>query len=267
MTTKFTILGCGSSGGVPRIGGDWGACDRKNPKNRRRRCSLLVERHGDNPQPTRALVDTSPDMREQLLSAGAGWLDGVLFTHEHADHIHGIDDLRVVAINGRSRIEIYGRESTLDVLKNRFAYCFRTPPGSGYPPILNATVIEAGQRIVVDGPGGEIAAMPFLQFHGDIDAFGYRFGGLAYSSDLIDLPPESVDMLRGLDMWIIDALRYTPHPTHLSVEQALSWIDRLKPKRAILTNLHVDLDYETLKSELPDNVEPAYDGLTIEFPG
>ena len=261
MSLAITILGCGSSGGVPRPGLGWGACDPTNPKNRRRRCSLLVER-GNSPR-TRVLVDTSPDLREQLLDAQVDWVDGVFYTHEHADHTHGIDDLRALFIHKRRRLDAYMEEATARVLTHRFDYCFVTPPGSGYPPILNQHRIAPGAPVEIAGEGGPIAVLPFRQDHGDIVSLGFRFGPVAYSSDLIDLPADSVPLLAGLDLWIIDALRDRPHPSHLSLEQALGWIERLKPKRAILTNMHSDLDYATLKATLPANVEPAYDGLRV----
>jgi phosphoribosyl 1,2-cyclic phosphate phosphodiesterase len=261
MSLAVTILGCGSSGGVPRPGLGWGACDPKNPKNRRRRCSLLVER-GNSPR-TRVLVDTSPDLREQLLDAQVDWVDGVFYTHEHADHTHGIDDLRALFIHKRRRLDAYMEEATARVLTHRFDYCFVTPPGSGYPPILNQHRIAPGAPIEIAGEGGTITVLPFRQDHGDVASLGFRFGPVAYSSDLIDLPAESVALLGDLDLWIIDALRDRPHPSHLSLEQALAWIARLKPKRAILTNMHADLDYAALKASLPGNVEPAYDGMRV----
>jgi phosphoribosyl 1,2-cyclic phosphate phosphodiesterase len=262
MTLRLTILGCGTSGGVPRIGNNWGACDPLEAKNRRRRCSLLVERAGPEGS-TAVLVDSSPDLRAQLLDAGVGWLDGVLFTHDHADHVHGIDDLRAVAFNGRRRVDVYLDAATGRDLKARFAYCFETQPGSDYPPILNAHDIRAGEPIRIDGAGGVIEAMPFRQQHGGSETLGFRFGGIAYSPDVNDLPEESLGLLRELDVWILDALRYTTHPSHLSVEQALGWIERVRPKRAVLTHMHIDLDYESLKRELPQGVEPAYDGMVL----
>jgi phosphoribosyl 1,2-cyclic phosphate phosphodiesterase len=261
MTLTVTILGCGSSGGVPRPALGWGVCDPSNPKNRRRRCSILVER-GDGPR-TRVLVDTSPDLREQLLDAKVEWLDGVLYTHEHADHTHGIDDLRGLFLRRRRRIDAYMDEPTSRVLLHRFAYCFVTPPGSNYPPIINEHRIAPATPVTITGEGGPITALPFLQDHGDVVSLGFRFGAIAYSSDLVDLPEASIPALAGLDVWIVDALRYTPHPSHFSVDEALAWIERIRPKRAILTNLHSDLDYAELKARLPAHVEPAYDGMTI----
>ncbi len=265
MTLTFTILGCGSSGGVPRPGLGWGACDPKNPKNRRRRTALLVERW-EGTGVTRVLVDTSPDLREQLLDADVPWLDGVLYTHAHADHTHGIDDLRALVLYKRRKVDIYVDSVTSQFLRDRFGYCFATPPGSEYPPIVNERRITAGQPLTVSGEGGAIPVLPFTQIHGDIQSLGFRFGSLAYSCDLSDLPSDSAAALAGLEIWIVDALRYTPHPSHFSVADALAWIARIKPRRAILTNLHADLDYETLRRELPPHVEPAYDGLRIVCP-
>jgi phosphoribosyl 1,2-cyclic phosphate phosphodiesterase len=263
MTLTLTILGCGSSGGVPRPALGWGRCDPGNPKNRRRRCSLLVERGNANGR-TRVLVDTSPDLREQLLDADVDWLDGVLYTHEHADHTHGIDDLRGLFLHRRRRIDVYLDQPTYQVVYFRFGYCFAKPPGSNYPPILNEHRIHAGKAVTIEGAGGPITALPFLQDHGDIASLGFRFGNAAYSSDVRDLAPESVAALAGLDLWIVDALRYTPHPSHFTVDEALAWIGRIAPRRAILTNLHTDLDYEELRARLPAHVEPAFDGLKVE---
>jgi phosphoribosyl 1,2-cyclic phosphate phosphodiesterase len=263
MTLKLTILGCGASGGVPRVGNHWGACDPGNPRNRRSRCSLLVERQGAKGE-TSVLVDTSPDLREQLIEAGAGWLDGVLYTHDHADHTHGIDDLRQVTFNGHRRVDVYYDEATGKLLRSRFAYCFEARPGSDYPPILNGHEIGAGEMVRIDGAGGAIEALPFRQLHGQGESLGFRFGRAAYSPDVSDLPEDSLKVLQGLDLWIVDALRYTPHPSHFSLEQALDWIARLKPKRAVLTHMHGDLDYATLASALPPGVEPAYDGMVLE---
>jgi phosphoribosyl 1,2-cyclic phosphate phosphodiesterase len=264
MTLKFTILGCGSSMGVPRPALGWGACNPNNPKNRRRRTSLLVERRGPAGS-TKVLVDTSPDLREQLLGAEVDWLDGVLMTHEHADHTHGIDDLRPLFVRKRRRLDMYASEATAQMLRARFGYCFATPPGSEYPPILNERPLAPGQPLTIDGEGGSITALPILQQHGDIASLGFRFGGFGYSCDLSGMPDVSAAALASLDVWVVDALRYTPHPSHFSLSDALAWIGRLKPRRAILTNLHSDLDYEKLRTELPQGVEPAYDGMAVEI--
>ena len=273
MTLKFTILGCGSSGGVPRPALGWGACDPNNPKNRRRRTSLLVERRPPTHPPpqvgegglgvTRVLVDTSPDLREQLLDAEVDRLDGVLYTHEHADHTHGIDDLRALYIKQRRPIDVYLDENTAKTMHTRFDYCFKSPPGSEYPPIVSEHRLTADRPITIEGQGGPITALPVLQEHGDIASFGFRFENLAYSCDLSGMPAESAAALADLDIWIVDALRYRPHPSHFSVADALAWIERLKPRRAILTNLHADLDYDVLRAKLPPHVEPAFDGMTF----
>ncbi|MBQ0821822.1 MBL fold metallo-hydrolase [Microvirga sp. HBU67558] len=263
MTLRLTILGCGSSAGVPRVGVGWGACDPNNPRNRRRRCSVLVERTGPDGVTT-VLVDTGPDLRDQLLGADVRRLDGVLITHEHADHIHGIDDLRPLAIVQHQRIPVYADRMTSELLQMRFGYCFETPAGSSYPPILKMRGLKPGIPVAVPGAGGAVEALPFRMIHGDIDALGFRFGGIAYAPDVSQMPDESLSVLEGLEVLILDALRYTPHPTHFSLSEALELIARVRPKRAILTNLHTDLDYETLRRELPPHIEPAYDGLQIE---
>ena len=221
MSMRFTILGCGSSGGVPRVGNVWGNCDPTNPKNRRRRCALLVERFGKQGRTT-VLVDTPPDLREQLLAARVEHIDATLFTHSHADHTHGIDDLRGMFFITKRRIPIYADAETRRSLESRFDYCFVQKPGSFYP------------------------------------------GGLAYSPDISGIPEASVGLLQGLDVWIVDALRPAPHPSHFGVGQTLQWIERLAVKRAILTHMTVELDYDALRRELPAHVEPAYDGMVVE---
>jgi phosphoribosyl 1,2-cyclic phosphate phosphodiesterase len=262
MSLTFTILGCGSSMGVPRVALGWGKCDPNNPKNRRRRCSLLVERTGAQGV-TRVLVDCTPDLREQLLEALVDWLDGVLITHEHADHTHGIDDLRPLFVHMRRRVDIWLDEATSRSMHARFGYCFMTPPGSEYPPILTEHRLEPGRPVAISGKGGPIELRPILQNHGDIPSLGFRFGNVAYSADIKSLPPESVDAMAGLDVWIVDALRKSPHPSHFNLDEALDWIARIKPKRAILTNLHTDMDYAELRASLPPNVEPGYDRLSF----
>lgn len=264
MKYRATILGCGSSGGVPRIGTNWGACDPANPKNRRWRCSVLIERNG-KPRPTTVLIDSSPDVREQLLSVRCDTLDGVLYTHDHADHTHGIDDLRMVSYAMKKRIDVWADEPTRTGLTHRFNYCFEKPEGSSYPPILNAHPINAPAPIRVDGPAGSIEVTPIQQVHGDIGSLAFRVGNFAYSPDVSDIPESSIPLLEGLDIWIVDALRFTSHPSHFSVKQALAWAERLKPKRTILTHMTTDLDYEALKRELPEGVEPAHDGMIIDF--
>lgn len=260
---EITILGCGSSGGVPRPALGWGACDPNNPKNRRRRCSILVERRASDGGKTSILVDTGPDLREQLLDAGVTNLDAVLYTHEHADHTHGIDDLRPLFIHRRKRLDLYLDEPTSRAMHARFGYCFMTPPGSEYPPIANEHRLVPGKTITIYGAGGPVDVLPILLDHGDIPALGFRFGNVAYSADLNNIPPQSIAALAGLDLWIVDALRHTPHPSHFSLSDAMAWIERLGVKRAVLTNLHSDLDYATLEASLPDYIRPAFDGMKI----
>ena len=264
MSYRCTILGCGSSGGVPRIGMNWGACDPDNPKNRRLRCSALVERTGSGGR-TSVLIDTSPDFREQILSTRLMALDGVLYTHDHADHTHGIDDLRMVAFSMKRRVDVYFNKATGESLKTRFAYCFETPPGSPYMPMLNGHEIDGISPIAVAGGGGTITAQPVAQWHGSIQSLGYRISNFAYSPDINDIPKSSIPLLEGLDVWIVDALRHTSHESHFSVKQAVAWAERLKPKRTILTHMTSELDYETLARQLPAGVEPAYDGMMITF--
>ncbi len=259
---RATILGCGSSAGVPRIGGDWGACDPANPKNARRRCSMLVERR-DGDAVTRVLIDTSPDLRAQLLDAGVGTLDGVVFTHPHADHVHGIDDLRVVVFNRRARLPAWADADTTEALISRFAYAFVQPAGSAYPPILDLNLIDGA--FAVDGPAGPIPFAPVRVRHGGIDALGFRIHDLAYIPDVSDLPDAAWAQLAGLDTLVLDALRRKPHPTHVHLDRSLEWIARLAPRRGVLTNMHNDLDYATLAAEIPPHVIPAHDGLTLDF--
>lgn len=262
---RFTVLGCGSSPGVPRINGDWGACDPENPRNRRRRASLLIEQIAPDGGRTVVVIDTGPDFREQMISARVAALDAIIFTHAHADHLHGLDDVRGYFMVRRHRIPIHVDEATLARIRQGFGYCLETPPGSSYPPIVKPVLIETpDSEITVDGDGGPISLMPVLQRHGDIHSLGFRIGNFAYCSDVSSFPPQSVAKLEGLDALVIDALQYKPHPSHLSLDEALDWIGRLKPKRAILTHMHVPLDYETVMAETPDHVEPAYDGMVIE---
>ncbi|MEO0607187.1 MAG: MBL fold metallo-hydrolase [Pseudomonadota bacterium] len=262
---RLTLLGTGSSGGVPRVGGDWGACDPSEPKNRRRRCAALVETwNAASPEEqTIILIDTSPDMREQLLDAEVTRLDAILFTHDHADQTHGIDDVRALVIRNRKQIKAYMDAPTHETLFPKFQYAFQGD--GGYPPILDLQPrLSAFTPLVLDGPGGKLDVLPIDQEHGRIRSLGFRFGPIAYCNDLNALPEQSFEMLGGLDVLIIDALRYTPHPSHAHLERTLGWIDRLQPKRAVLTNLHVDLDYQILIKELPVGVEPAFDGWMCE---
>ncbi len=260
---KVTILGCGSSGGVPRPGpAGWGACDPQNPKNRRLRCSILVERK-DGDKRTRVLIDTSPDLREQLLASETDYLDAVLYTHMHADHTHGIDDLRPLVMAWQRCIPIYADKRTGDQLWSRFDYCFETPKGSNYPPILEYRLLDAGKPVDIKGEGGAISFEPLPVRHGEIPALGFKMGGFVYLPDVSAVPDEIKDRLHGLDILILDALRYKPHPSHFNLADALELIAEVKPRKAVLTNLHNDLDYEELRTALPDGVVPAFDGMII----
>jgi phosphoribosyl 1,2-cyclic phosphate phosphodiesterase len=264
----LTVLGCGSSAGVPRLGGadlagDWGKCDPSNPKNYRSRCSVLVERRSETGV-TRVLVDTAPDLRTQLLKARVANVDAVLITHDHADQIHGFDDLRQIAHYAKERVEVWADATTSETLMSRFGYCFRQPKGSGYPPICNLNIIpEPFAPFEIAGAGGPLPVHPFAQQHGSIRSLGFRFGPVAYSPDVNKLDEKAFAVLAGTEVWIVDALRYKPHPSHAHVALALEWIARVKPSQAVLTNLHQDLDYEALKTSLPVGVEPAYDGLAL----
>ncbi|MDJ0930740.1 MBL fold metallo-hydrolase [Breoghania sp.] len=261
---RFTILGCGSSGGVPRIGNVWGECDPKEPRNRRKRCALMVERVASDGGRTKVLIDSGPDMRQQLLDADVGNLDAVLYTHAHADHIHGIDDLRQIAIHNWRRVPVYMDAMTSERARAAFGYCFSAPPGSGYPPILSEHRLKPGEAVTIEGEGGPITALPIEVNHGEIKALGFRIADVVYMPDVKAIPEESVSMLEGLDTWIVDALRPRNHPSHFSLEDALGWIERMKPRRAVVTNLHLDLDYYQLVATLPEGVSPAFDGMQIE---
>ena len=259
---RFTILGCGSSGGVPRLGNVWGDCDPNEPKNTRRRCSMLVQRFDEGGE-TNVLIDTSPDLRMQLLDAGIGRLDGVVFTHGHADHVHGIDDLRMIVFNMRQRLPVWADGATQNDLLSRFGYAFVQPAGSAYPPILDLNAMAP--EVVIDGAGGAITLRPFEVQHGNIHSLGFRIEDLAYLPDVSDIPADAWPMLEGLDCWVLDALRRTPHPSHAHLERSLEWIARAAPRRAVLTNMHIDLDYQTLLEETPAHIAPAFDGMVISY--
>lgn len=252
------MLGCGGSGGVPLVGGNWGACDPSNPRNRRRRVSVLVE-EGD----TTLLIDTSPDMREQLLTAGVRDITAVLWTHAHADHMNGIDDLRSVNRMIGRPLPVYGNKATLDHVRHSFAYALRPIPEGEifYKPYLVPHELVGPVRI------GDIDVVPIEQDHGYSTTLGFRMGGFAYSTDVVQLSESAFAALENLDLWIVDGLRATPHPTHSHIGQTLAWIARLRPKRAILTHMNETVDYESLARTLPAGIEPGYDGLVVELDG
>lgn len=253
---KVRILGCGTSSGVPRVGNDWGDCDPAEPRNRRRRASILVSHEGSN-----VLVDTGPDLREQLLDAEVSDAAAVIWTHDHADHCHGIDDLRQLFHARGAPVAGFARKETLEALKTRFSYAFEGK--GGYPPVVTANLLEdaleaAGIRI-------RIADQP----HGDITSAGIRFdsGGasIGYSTDFNRLTDQMEALFKGVDVWIVDALRRRPHPTHPNLAQTLEWIETVAPKRAILTHMDQSMDYRSLLAELPAGVEPGYDGLELSL--
>jgi phosphoribosyl 1,2-cyclic phosphate phosphodiesterase len=259
---EITILGSGSSGGVPRADGNWGACDPADPRNARTRCSLMIRRpSAESPSRwTTVVVDASPEFRLQTAAAGAERLDALLMTHDHADQAHGIDDIRAFALRQRARIPCHADVATAETLLRRFGYIFAGE--KSYPAIADRIDLPPhGATWRVEGPSGPIPVVTFDQDHGEVRSVGYRFGPLAYSSDVLQLDEAAFSALQGVRIWIVDALRYAPHPTHAHVERTLGWIARVKPRRAILTNLHIDLDYSELSSRLPRGAEPAFDGL------
>lgn len=263
MSLEIVILGSGSSGGVPRGDGDWGACDPANPRNRRSRCSMLARKHGPDGS-THALIDTSPDLREQMLASGTRHVDAVLYTHDHADQTHGIDDLRTFAARSRRRIPAWMDEPTHAALAKRFDYIFEEK--FGYPPLLDARIIPShGTPWSVSGAGGDIAVRTFDQVHGPIRSVGYRLEDIAYSSDVSDLDEEALRAVSGCRLWIVDALRYAPHPTHAHLDKALAWIAAANVEKAVLTNLHIDMDYSQLSALVPKNVEVGFDGWRQTF--
>ena len=257
-----TILGCGPSPGVPRIDGDWGRCDPSDSRNRRSRCSLLLQRVS-GAGTTNVLIDTSPDMRAQLLAARISHIDAVLYTHAHADHIHGIDDLRAFWMRSHQRVNVHADAATGARLLEAFRYCFETPPGSNYPPILNLNALNAYEPLTIDGAGGAIEVLPYRQVHGTVESLGFRTGRLAYSCDVSALDDDAQAIIQGVDTWVVDALRYDPHPSHFNLEQSLHWIDRLGVKHAVLTHMDFNLDYEELRRGLPAHVVPAHDGMVL----
>lgn len=251
---KITVLGCGTSSGVPLIGCDCAVCRSDDPKNRRRRVSILAETGS-----TRVLVDTSPDLREQLLDANIARLDAVLYTHGHADHVHGIDDLRSVNFHMKRQIDVWGSEPTLDIIRHRFAYAFREPGHWWTSPSLRPKVIEPEGFTV-----GDLKITAFDQAHGRSSTTGYRFEDAAYSTDMKALPEASLAALQGVKLWVVDCLGYREHPTHAHLDLTLELIARVKPKLAVLTHMSHQFDYDTLMDELPDGVVPGYDGLMID---
>lgn len=257
---RITVLGCGGSNGLPFIadqpGGAWGRCDPDEPRNRRSRASILIEEQG-----LRLLVDTGPDLRSQLLAAGIGTLDAVLYTHAHADHLHGIDDLRPVCRNRGRPLDIYASAATIEEIQRRFGYVLTPIEGDFfYKPWLIPHVISGPFHI------GSVQVIPFVQDHGvGGTSLGFRINDFAYSTDLVRLDETAFAALDGIQVWIVDALHEAPHETHSHLAQTLSWIKRLAPQQAYLTHMNQNLDYHYARSLCPPNVEPAYDGLVIDL--
>ncbi|MDE1146286.1 MAG: MBL fold metallo-hydrolase [Azospirillaceae bacterium] len=253
---RVRILGCGGSGGVPMVGNIWGDCDPAEPRNRRRRAAILLETES-----TTVLIDTGPEMREQLIDAQVGRMDAVVYTHAHADHAHGIDDLRQVNWMTNKPLPIYADPINLDQLLERFDYCFKPQDRPDWfpRPCLVPNLITGPFSI------GDIEFIPFHQEHGRFPSLGFRIGNFAYSTDVVHLDDKAWSILEGVDTWIVDATRIEPHPVHAHLDLALSWIERLKPRRAYLTHMNHTMDYRSLMATLPPGVEPAYDGLVLEM--
>lgn len=253
---RITILGCGGSGGVPFATGEWGTCDHTNPLNRRRRPSILIESDGG----TRILVDTGPDLREQALLAGLQRVDAILYTHAHADHVHGIDDVRAFNYHCDGAIDAWGSEATLAEIRQRFSYAFRTerPRNAWARPQLRPRPIDGAFRV------GDLEVQPFRQEHGRIESTGFRIGRFAYSTDVSAFPDEALSHLEALDIWIVGAVGRNPHPSHFSIVDARAWIQRMAPARAVLTHMSISLDHSSLAHELPVGIEPGFDGMVLE---
>jgi len=255
---KVTVLGCGGSNGVPLIGNNWGQCDPSEPRNRRLRASILVE-DGE----TRLLVDSSPDLRQQMLATGNGWLDAILYTHAHADHLHGIDDIRAINVLRGSALDAYADARTLKQIRERFGYVL-TPLESGpghlyyYKPCLVPHEITGPFAVK------SLPVVPFEQDHGFSKTLGFRFGAFAYSTDVVDLDERAFEALAGVRLWIVDCLRLAPHQTHSHLDKTLGWIRRVKPERAVLTHMNHATDYASLSALCPPGVEPGYDGMVLE---
>lgn len=270
MTLRATILGSGSSGGVPRVGGDWGVCDPHEPKNRRTRCSLLIEQWTGEVEPadkdkTIILVDTSPDLREQLLAAQIKHVDAVLYTHDHADQSHGIDDLRALAYRMRSRIPVYMDDTTKDGLLTRFGYCFEMPEGRIHPPIFDLqNTFKSKDKLQINGPGGPVKVTALGLSHGVAPSFGFKFNGaLVYTPDVLDIEDDVLDLIKGAKTWVCDALKYNRSPAHVNVDKTLMWQAYTQVPNFILTNLHIDMDYKILSAELMGQQTVGYDGQEI----
>jgi len=257
---RLTFLGTGTSFGVPQIGCACAVCRSADPRDKRTRSGAAVQANGAT-----ILIDTPPELRLQLTSAGIDRVDAVLFTHDHADHLHGIDDVRSFVYKNQHRMPVWGDPITMQRVLEGFGYCFETPEGSSYPPICRSKIIADLDAVFeVEGPGGSVPLLPLWQQHGETHSLGFRIGDIAYCTDVSDFPEASVAKLADLDILIIDSLQYKHHPSHLSLEQALGWIEKIAPKRAILTHMHTPLDYDVVMAQTPDHVAPAFDQMSFE---
>jgi phosphoribosyl 1,2-cyclic phosphate phosphodiesterase len=249
---KVTVLGCGASAGVPILKYGWGVCDPKNPKNRRLRSSIMIET-----EKTSLLIDMSPDLREQLLNLGSSKVDGVLLTHEHYDHVNGINELRPVFFEMNRSLEIYGYKNVIENVRKMFYYLFEESGSDIYKPYISTNIVTEDFSI------GDISGICFEQNHGYSTTMGIRIGNFAYSTDVVEFNYESFEKLRGLDIWIVGCLTYKKKLTHANLEQVLEWVQELRPKTTFLTHMSLEMDYDSLLLKLPDNVRPAYDGIQI----
>lgn len=255
MRFRVRILGCGHSGGLPQFGGDWGECDPAEPKNRRFRSSVAIEGEGGI-----LVIDASPDFRAQALAAGMERVEALLLTHAHADHINGLDEFRVVSWRTGGRVPVFGDRTTLETVRERFSYAFRGVETGGYEPFLDAVEIETGRPFEVAG----LRCVAFRQEHGAVHSLGARIGAFAYSTDVRHLPPEAMEILRGVGIWVVGCLGRQDNPRHAHLEQVLAWVDELRPERTVLTHMGPSLDYAELRRVLPKGVEPAYDGMVLD---
>lgn len=249
---KVTVLGCGASGGVPLLKYGWGQCDPNNPKNRRTRSSIMIET-----EKTKLMVDMSPDLRQQLLHFGSSQIDGVFVTHEHYDHTNGINELRPVYFGTGKSLQIYAKDHVMRSVKKMFYYLFEDSGRDLYKPYVEANVVE--DEFVV----GDISGICFEQNHGYLKSTGLRIGDFAYTTDVVSFEKDTFEKLRGLDTWIVGCLSRDKKPTHANLDTVLQWVRELKPRQTYLTHMSVDLDYDSLRADLPQNVFPAYDGLQI----
>ena len=259
MTARVHILGCGTSGGVPQLSVGWGSCNPLEPKNRRSRCALLIEHQGQS-----LLVDTTPECRLQLEGHDITQISALLYTHTHADHCHGIDETRWICHAKNAALETFSLQRFIDDLQHRFPYVWtplKKDARAFYKPVLIPNIVTPMQPFVCAG----MTLLPFILDHGYSEVLGFRIGNFAYCTDVVHLSEENFAALEGIECWIVDCLRRTPHPTHAHLERTLEWIARLKPRKTYLTHMNGDMDYQELKRNLPSGVMPAYDGLYFDF--